>query len=112
MSAGELEAKAWRSGSVRLGDLRRFERRQRKRDDRQPVLLAFLVRDRALDETDETISEPGRRHAVAAENAGGSRADDRKQVSAMMVIALVKQLSVSVGRPRVTFPTTGHVIKA
>ena len=81
--------------------LGRFGRGRRDRCHRQPVALALPVRNHGSDSAGgRRYRLASRRHAVAAKNARRSRADKRKSVRATIVIAFVKQFSVSGDDPR------------
>jgi hypothetical protein len=73
-SAGAVDAKACRSGSLRLAVCCGGSKAA---SAREPVVLAFPVRDRVLGDRECHLGS-GQRHAVAAENAGGGRANDQE----------------------------------
>ena len=117
MSAGALEAKACRSGSLMPGCLGLGSNEAGARRRLEPPAhgdLSFLL---PLFETGLlTMAEAISRRAAGTLSRPrmlvAAAPTTRKQVSAMMVMALVKQLSVSVNEPRPLCPENWALIKA
>ncbi len=108
ISAGVLgrERLPQRRVQVRSG-LLRLEGRQRQSRDREPVLLAFLVRNELLDDGGGAVTSPAAGTLLRPRMLAAAAPTTSKHVSAMIVMARVKPFSVSVDETRLLSPELG-----